>query len=75
MADERVLGEQLRAARQALGWTSEDVAQRLNLRASIVEAIEDGEGGAMLGEVYARSHIRTMAVMYGLSWADGMSEE
>jgi cytoskeleton protein RodZ len=70
MADEAAVGAELRAARLAAGLSVDDVAHRLNLRGSIVEAIEDGDGSAVIGEVYARSHIKTMAAMFGLPWAD-----
>ena len=75
MADERDLGAQLRAARQAAGLSVDDVAHRLNLRATVVEAIEDGDGSVVIGEVYARSHIKTMAAMFGLPWADDVRAE
>ena len=69
MADEAAFGAELRSARLAAGLSVEDVAHRLNLWASIIEAIEDGDGSVVIGEVYARSHIKTMAAMFGLPWA------
>jgi cytoskeleton protein RodZ len=64
------LGARLREARQAAGLSCEDVAQRLRLRAATIEAIEEGDGEQMIGEVYARSHSKAIADLLGVSLSE-----
>jgi len=61
------IGARLQAARESAGLSTQDVADRLNLRVSTVTAIEAGRGDQMIGEVYARSHIKTMAALLGVT--------
>jgi cytoskeleton protein RodZ len=61
------LGARLRQARQGAGLSCEDLAKRLNLRVATIEAIEEGTGEAMIGEMYAKSHTKTIAALLGVS--------
>jgi cytoskeleton protein RodZ len=61
------LGARLRAARESAGLTAQDLAHRLNLRLSTIEAIENGQADHMIGEMYARSHTKTIATLLGVT--------
>ncbi len=64
------LGARLRLAREAAGLSCEDLADRLKLRVATIEAIEEGTGEAMIGEMYAKSHTKTIASLLGVSLAE-----
>lgn len=56
-------GHLLRAAREALGASPDDVAGRLNLRTSFVVAVEEGRGDEHMDWSYERNHIRAIAAL------------
>ncbi len=59
-------GDQLRAARERLGLSTADVAQRLHLRTMFVEAMENDQWAALGEPVYARGFVRNYARLLGL---------
>jgi transcriptional regulator with XRE-family HTH domain len=48
----QVLGNQIRLARQAQGWTQADTAARLGVNRRTVMGIEAGSSGAAIGTVF-----------------------
>jgi len=60
-------GQALRQARLDAGLEVDDVARRLNLRASFVQAVEEGRGGDHMDWSYERNHLRSMAAMVGIT--------
>ncbi|SEI57523.1 cytoskeleton protein RodZ [Allopseudospirillum japonicum] len=54
-------GEILRAAREARGWTQEEVCQKLNLLPSYVPALENHEFDILPGKTFVRGYLRTYA--------------
>ncbi len=66
-ADERVrLGAALAQAREARGLSAGDVAAAINLRETVVRAIERDDFTLCGGHVYARGHLRAYARQVGL---------
>ena len=63
------VGADLRAARMRLGLAVPDVAARLRIRQSFLEAVEDGRLEDLPGPVYAVGFARAYAVMLGLDAA------
>ncbi len=59
-------GQVLRAEREALGVSTRDVAETLNLAISVVEAIEADDYERMPSPVFARGYIRSYARLLGL---------
>ena len=59
-------GQVLRAEREALGVTTRDVAETLNLAVSMVEAIEADDYEHMPAAVFARGYIRAYARLLSL---------
>jgi cytoskeleton protein RodZ len=60
------VGADLRAARQRLGWDLAEVAAGLRIRASYLEAIEEGRLSELPGNAYAVGFLRTYAHSLGL---------
>ncbi|GAA5214518.1 RodZ domain-containing protein [Corallincola platygyrae] len=60
-------GQLLREAREKLGWTQQDVAGRLNLRAAVVEALESDQYDDSIGATFIRGYLRTYAKLLGIS--------
>ncbi|MGD0430455.1 MAG: RodZ domain-containing protein [Acetobacteraceae bacterium] len=60
------IGTDLRAARESLGWTLSDVAKKLRIRLSFLEALEAGQLTRIPGNVYARGFLRNYATALGL---------
>jgi len=58
-------GMRLRAAREALGLTIEEVADRLRLNVALVLAMEENRLGLLGAPVFARGHLRNYAVLVG----------
>lgn len=58
------IGSELKSAREAAGFTLEQIAQRSKLRTSVVAAIEENDFSQCGGDVYARGHIRVLANLY-----------
>lgn len=63
------LGEALRCARTDQGRSVADVARSINLRETVVRAIEDDDFTLCGGDVYARGHIRAYARLLDLDAA------
>jgi cytoskeleton protein RodZ len=60
-------GEYLKKRRESMGLTHADVAAHLNLRISIIEAIEENNYKHMPKLVFARGYLRSYAKLLGLS--------
>lgn len=60
-------GEILRLAREARGWTQEEVCQKLNLLPSYVPALENHEFDVLPGKTFVRGYLRTYARLLDVS--------
>ncbi len=60
-------GAQLRAARDGLGLSIEEVADRLRLNEALVLAMEEDRFGLLGAPVFARGHLRNYAALVGAS--------
>jgi cytoskeleton protein RodZ len=60
------VGAELRGARQEHGWDLDELAASLRIRASYLEAIEDGRIADLPGNAYALGFLRTYAATLGL---------
>lgn len=60
------LGERLRSAREEQGLSTADVSRSINLRETVVSAIEADDFSLCGADVYARGHIRAYARLVGL---------
>jgi cytoskeleton protein RodZ len=60
------IGEELRAARVALGLSLADMAAQLRIRRPYLEALEEGRLSDLPGAAYAVGFVRTYAVALGL---------
>lgn len=67
------VGQRLRVARQAKGWTEAQVARRLNLTESYVRAIESDDFDCLPGMTFVRGYMRNYATCLGLSVEDMLS--
>lgn len=65
-ADARLVGAELTAARDRLGWTLPDIAAHLRIRLAYLEAIEHGRLDQLPGRAYAMGFVRTYAKSLGL---------
>jgi cytoskeletal protein RodZ len=63
------LGQALRAAREQQGRTVADISAAINLRQTVVKAIENDDFTLCGGDVYARGHIRAYARLLGMDAA------
>lgn len=61
-----VVGAELRAARERLGWALADVAAGLRIRLPYLEALEAGRVGDLPAAAYALGFLRTYAAALGL---------
>ncbi len=68
------VGAALAAARLEAGLSVEDVAGRLNLRASFIVAVEEGRGGDHMDWAYERNHIRSIAALLSLDPHESVPE-
>jgi cytoskeleton protein RodZ len=59
-------GSDLRAARERIGWTLQQIADALRIRLQYLEALEDGRIGDLPGNAYALGFLRTYANTLGL---------
>ncbi len=64
-----VIGPQLRAAREALRLSIDQLAERTRIRPHVIEAIEIDDFLPCGGDFYARGHLRTLARVLGLDVA------
>jgi cytoskeleton protein RodZ len=60
------LGSMLRRAREALGLTEQDAAERLNLDVSVVSALEREDFAALGAPVFAKGHLRRYGDLLGI---------
>lgn len=60
------LGQRLRKAREAKGWTADDVAARLKIHVKYFHAIESGDTASLPGSFFYRSFVRQYAAAVGL---------
>ncbi len=63
-------GAQLRSAREGLGLSIEEVADRLRLNEALVLAMEEDRFGLLGAPVFARGHLRNYAALVGASERD-----
>lgn len=63
------LGEELRRERTRRGLTFKEVEQRLHIRSTYLEALEDGQYDLIPGEVYTKGFIRNYGNFLGLNGA------
>lgn len=47
------IGEAIRRARKARGWTQGDICARTNLRVATISSLENGDGGTKLATLLA----------------------
>lgn len=47
------IGEAIRRARKAHGWTQRDVSERTNLRIATISSLENGEAGTKLATLFS----------------------
>lgn len=69
------IGTEIARAREAAGLTHADLAHRTRIRSGILQAIERDDFDACGGTVYARGHIRAVAVALGVDpkpWLDDL---
>ena len=59
-------GEQLRLARVAHGWSTQEVAGRLRIRSALIEALEHEDYAPFGAAAYARGQLRNYARLLGL---------
>ena len=59
-------GADLRAARERIGWSLQDIATALRIRLQYLEALEAGHINDLPGNTYALGFLRTYAVALGL---------
>lgn len=59
-------GADLRAARERVGWSLEDMAVPLRIRPQYLAALEAGKINELPGSAYALGYLRTYATMLGL---------
>ncbi|MCX7377461.1 MAG: DUF4115 domain-containing protein [Alphaproteobacteria bacterium] len=62
----RIVGAELAAARERLGWTLPDIAAHLRIRKPYLAAIEQGQLNELPGNAYALGFVRTYAKSLGL---------
>lgn len=60
------MGEQLRSARVARGWSTQEVAGRLRIRPALIEALEREDYAPFGAAAYARGQLRNYARLLGL---------
>ncbi|MEO9325239.1 helix-turn-helix domain-containing protein [Nocardioides sp. C4-1] len=61
-----VVGPVLAAARQRVGLTVDQLAERTRIRPHVIESIELDDFGPCGGDFYARGHLRTLARILGV---------
>ncbi len=64
------LSDRLKAAREASGWTVEEVGVRLRLPAKVIQRIESGDMEALGAPVYRRGYLRSFARLVGVPEAE-----
>ena len=64
-----VIGPEFAGARQRLGLSVDELADRTRIRPHVIEAIEVDDFSACGGDFYARGHLRTLARVLGVEGA------
>ncbi|WP_041695131.1 helix-turn-helix domain-containing protein [Alicyclobacillus acidocaldarius] len=64
------LGQILRARRESLGLSVEDIEERTKIRKRYIEALESGQWDVLPGRVYARGFVRSYAEVLGLDGSE-----
>jgi len=64
-----VIGPQFAVARERLGLSVDELAERTRIRPHVIEAIEVDDFSACGGDFYARGHLRTLARVLGVEGA------
>ncbi|MDN4174121.1 helix-turn-helix domain-containing protein [Nocardioides sp. SOB77] len=64
-----VIGPQLTAARERIGLTVDQLADRTRIRPHVIESIEVDDFAPCGGDFYARGHLRTLARVLGIDVA------
>jgi cytoskeleton protein RodZ len=67
-------GARLRAAREALGLSIEEVADRLRLNEALVLAMEEDRFGLLGAPVFARGHLKNFAALVGAPEREVLAE-
>lgn len=62
----QVIGMEVRRAREWLGLTVDDLAERTRIRPFVIESIELGDFSPCGGDFYARGHLRMLATVLGV---------
>ena len=65
-APDPVIGPQFAEARERLGLSVDELADRTRIRPHVIEAIEVDDFSACGGDFYARGHLRTLARVLGV---------
>jgi hypothetical protein len=68
-APDPVIGPQFAVARERLGLSVDELADRTRIRPHVIEAIEVDDFAACGGDFYARGHLRTLARVLGVEVA------
>lgn len=68
-----MLGEDLRARREAMGMSVEQAARGMQMLARYVRALEDGDWAVFSARVYAQGSARRMAKLFALANADALA--
>lgn len=68
-------GMVLAEARNELKWSVEDVAANLNLRVSVIEALESDDYSDLPGPTFVRGYIRAYARLLGVDESEVVDEE
>jgi hypothetical protein len=63
---EVAIGDRVREAREWLGLSVDDLAERTRIRPFVIESIEVGDFSACGGDFYARGHLRMLAGTLGI---------
>lgn len=61
------VGERLRNAREARGWSLADISELTRIRAAYLQALEEEQFDRLPGRVYLRGFLRTYATALGLN--------
>lgn len=60
-------GQLLKEGREKLGWSQQEVAQRLNLRSAVVQSLEQDRFDDKVSATFVRGYLRAYAKLLGIS--------
>ncbi len=72
-APDPLIGPQFALARQRLGLSVDELADRTRIRPHVIESIEVDDFGACGGDFYARGHLRTLGRVLGVEAAPALA--